>query len=200
MPCQRIAFDTVDTRVIRSLLGERHLGIVDVDVMNFRPPRPARCLGFELRVVRFQVFRRVGFEALLNRKRPTAGAERAPIATNVAVAADVRDPARIMKASKVPFKGTTHVAKLCKNQPQRISWSFVISAPIRGNNCVTRRASILKKLPPPMAQPGPGPSAGPSAKGLFTSATASHRDGGRCCSRRLASSTPPRHRAAPCRG
>ena len=79
--------------------------------MSLGPSGPARCLGFELGVGRlnvFRVFRRVGFETLENRKRPTATAERAPMATDVAVAADVRDPARIAKASKVHLVGATH--------------------------------------------------------------------------------------------
>jgi len=115
--------------------------------MTFRPAGPARRLRFALGIGRFNVFRRLGFEALENRKRPTAGVERALMASTVAVAADVRDPPRIAKASKVPLEGTTHDANACKNQPPRICSSFVMSAPISGNSCVRACARTLKNLP-----------------------------------------------------
>ena len=51
---QRIVVDTLHARVVLFFLGGCHLRIVDVNVMDFRPVRPARCLGFELWLVRSQ--------------------------------------------------------------------------------------------------------------------------------------------------
>ena len=48
--------DTLRARVIRFFLVDRHLRTVNVDVMNFRPARPARCLRFELGLGRLNVF------------------------------------------------------------------------------------------------------------------------------------------------
>jgi len=78
--------------------------------MTRGPSGPLRCSGLALRFATFKVLGRIRFEALLNRKRPAAGAKRAPIASGVAVAAEVRDPARIAKPPQVPIKRTTHAS------------------------------------------------------------------------------------------